>query len=132
MVRMVIELTNRCNLRCQHCFEQRHAATGDLPLEIIEKVLSEGKGCNIDRLSFTGGEPTIHRDFRHIVRRVAEEGYQFGLVSNGTNFRQTCPVLIEQRQFFEGITFSLDGASEETHDRLRGKGSYRHVLRAAA
>jgi MoaA/NifB/PqqE/SkfB family radical SAM enzyme len=101
-------------------------------LEIIEKVLSEGKSCNIDRLSFTGGEPTIHRDFRHIVRRVDETEYKFGLVSNGTNFIQTHRVLIEHKQHFEGITFSLDGASEETHDRLRGKGSYRRVLKAAA
>ena len=30
------------------------------------------------------------------------------------------------------MTFSLDGAREETHDRLRGKGSYRRVMRAAS
>ena len=34
MTRLVIELTNRCNLRCQHCFAERHATTGDLPLTI--------------------------------------------------------------------------------------------------
>ena len=54
MARLVIELTNRCNLRCQHCFEERHAATGDLSLEVIEKVLREGKSCGIDHLAFTG------------------------------------------------------------------------------
>ena len=32
----------------------------------------------------------------------------------------------------KGITFSLDGAREETHDRLRGKGSYRRVMQAVS
>jgi MoaA/NifB/PqqE/SkfB family radical SAM enzyme len=59
MARLVIELTNRCNLRCLHCFTERHAATGDLPLTILDTVLQEGKGCGIDHLAFTGGEPTI-------------------------------------------------------------------------
>jgi MoaA/NifB/PqqE/SkfB family radical SAM enzyme len=132
MARVVIELTNRCNLRCQHCFDERHAATGDLSLEIIEKVLQQGKDCGIDHLAFSGGEPTIHRYFSEIIRRVCDRGYAFSFVSNGTNFPRVYSVLIHQRQWFAGVTFSLDGAREETHDRLRGKGSYRQVMRAAS
>ena len=132
MARLVIELTNRCNVRCQHCFEERHAATGDLPLEIFEKVLSEGRGCGIDHLAFTGGEPTIHRRFAEIVSRVCETNYTFSFVSNGMNFPHVYPLLLLHRQWFTGVTFSLEGACEETHDMLRGKGSYRHVMQAAS
>ena len=121
MARIVIELTNRCNLRCQHCFAERHAATGDLPLAIIEKVLREGRDCGIDHLAFTGGEPTIHRQFAEIIRRVCEAGYTFSFVSNGMNFPQIYPLLLRHRQWFTGVTFSLDGAREATHDRLRGR-----------
>jgi MoaA/NifB/PqqE/SkfB family radical SAM enzyme len=129
--RLVVELTNRCNLRCQHCFDERHAATGELSLEILEKVLREGKSCGIDHLSFTGGEPTIHREFDEIVRRVSDAGYAFGFVSNGVRIPQIYPLLVEHRTAFRGATFSLDGAREETHDVLRGRGSYRQVMRAA-
>jgi MoaA/NifB/PqqE/SkfB family radical SAM enzyme len=132
MARIVVELTNRCNLRCQHCFEERHAATGDLPLAIIEKVLREGKDCGIDHLALTGGEPTLHRQFAEIIRQVCEAEYTFSFVSNGVNFPQIYPLLLLHRQWFTGVTFSLDGACEETHDRLRGTGSYRRVLRAAS
>jgi pyruvate-formate lyase-activating enzyme len=132
MARLVIELTNRCTLRCQHCFPERHAATGDLPLTIIEKVLREGRDCGIDHLAFTGGEPTIHRHFPEILRRVCAAGYTFSLVSNGMTFPQIYPVLLRHRSGFTGVTFSLDGAREATHDRLRGPGSYRRVLRAAS
>jgi MoaA/NifB/PqqE/SkfB family radical SAM enzyme len=132
MARLVIELTNRCNLRCQHCFEERHAATGDLSLEIIGKVLQEGKDCGIDHLAFTGGEPTIHYQFSEIIRRVGDTGYTFSFVSNGTNFPRIYAFLILHRQWFTGVTFSLDGAREETHERLRGRGSYRKVMQAAS
>lgn len=132
MPRIVIELTNRCNLSCGHCFDERHAATGDLPLEILEKVLHQGKGCGIEQVSFTGGEPTIHRRFKDIIQRVAEVGYQFSFVSNGVSFSRIYPLLLKYRRSFGGVTFSLDGAREETHDRLRGKGSYRRVMRAVS
>jgi len=132
MARLIIELTNRCNLRCGHCFEERHAATGDLSLHILRKVLQEGKRCGIDELSFTGGEPTLHRQFAEIIRLVSEAGYRFGFVSNGNNFSHHYSLLLKHREWLKGITFSLDGAREKTHDRLRGKGSYRQVMRAAS
>jgi MoaA/NifB/PqqE/SkfB family radical SAM enzyme len=131
-MRLVIELTDRCNLRCGHCFEARHAGTGDLPLALLEKVLREGKPCGIEQLAFTGGEPTIHPQFSEIIRRVGEAGVAFGFVSNGFNFLRIYPLLITYRRWLKGVTFSLDGAREKTHDGLRGKGSYRQVMRAAS
>ena len=130
MSRIVIELTNRCNLSCGHCFEERHAATGDLPLEILKKVLRDGKGCGIEQMSFTGGEPTIHRRFEEIIDLVSQAGYPFSFVSNGASFPRIYRLLLKHRKWFLGVTFSLDGAQQETHDRLRGKGSYRSVMRA--
>ena len=94
MPRIVIELTNRCNLSCGHCFDERHAATGDLPLEILEKVLREGKSCGIEQISFTGGEPTIHRRFEEILERVSAAGYSFSFVSNGTSFPKIYGLLL--------------------------------------
>jgi MoaA/NifB/PqqE/SkfB family radical SAM enzyme len=132
MARIVIELTNRCNLRCQHCFDERHAATGELPLALIDKVLREGKGCGIDHLAFTGGEPTLHRQFAAIVRAVCAADYPFSFVSNGSTFPQCYALLRAHRAHFRGVTFSLDGARGATHDRLRGHGSFRQVVRAAS
>jgi MoaA/NifB/PqqE/SkfB family radical SAM enzyme len=132
MARIVIELTNRCNLSCGHCFDERHAASSDLSLGVIDRVLREGKSCGIEQLSFTGGEPTIHRRFEEIIKRVSAAGYRFSFVSNGTSFPKIYPLLLKHRRRFLGVTFSLDGAREETHDRLRGKGSYRSVMRAAS
>ena len=132
MSRIVMELTNRCNLKCHHCFGERHAGNGDLPFDIIEDLLQHGHACHVDHFSFTGGEPTLHRHFTEIVRRVSGAGYSFSFVSNGSTFPNIYPLLLEHRRSFHGVTFSLDGARERTHDRLRGHGSYRQVMRAAS
>lgn len=132
MARLIVELTNRCNLRCAHCFDERHAAVADLPFEIIRKLVSEGRGCGIDELCFTGGEPTVHREFESIVQTVAGAGYAYSFVSNATNFRKVHALLLRYREPFRGVTFSLDGACETTHDRIRGEGSFRRVMQAAA
>ena len=44
---------------------------GELPLAMIERVLREGHGCGIDHLAFTGGEPTLHRQFPRSLRGYA-------------------------------------------------------------
>jgi MoaA/NifB/PqqE/SkfB family radical SAM enzyme len=131
MARLVLELTNRCNLRCPHCFEERHAATGDLSLAIVETILREGHGCGIHHLCFSGGEPTLHRHFDDIVEHTADAGYDYSLVTNGQRFRRVASVLLHRKDRCRGVTFSLDGARESTHDRSRERGSYREVMRAA-
>ena len=131
-MRLVMELTDRCNLRCRHCFDQRHAGTGDLPLRVIEGVLRDAPACGVSHVSFTGGEPTLHGDFDVIIRHCVEAGVTFSLVSNGSTFPKNYRRFLAHRSSFHGVTFSLDGAREETHDRIRGAGSYRQVLRAAS
>jgi len=132
MRRIVMELTDRCNLRCRHCFQQRHAGTGDLAFAIIEVVLRDAPACGVNHVSFTGGEPTLHREFVRILDRCVEANCSFSFVSNGSTFRRVYRALLERRQWFSGVTFSLDGAREQTHDELRGRGSYRQVMRAAS
>lgn len=129
---IVIELTNRCNLRCQHCFDGRHSADGDLKTGILEKILQGAKVHGFDYLSFTGGEPTMHPEFAEILAMVCEAGYKFGFVTNGWNFTKIYRKILPYHDRLSGITFSLDGAREETHDMLRGKGSYRRVMKAVS
>jgi len=132
VARIIVELTNRCNLKCQHCFDERHAAHGDLPLRLLYMVLEEGHACGIGEICFTGGEPTLHRHFAEILDRVCGQGYGFSFVSNGMNFGKICPLIRRYRDSFMGLTFSLDGATQATHDRIRGKGSFRRVMQAAS
>lgn len=125
-----IELTNRCNLNCYHCFSGRHGGRHDLPLSVLQEVLDNARSHGFDLISFTGGDPTVYRHFDEALARTVGAGYPFGFNTNGWNFVQIYQMLLPYRDQLRIITFSLDGATEVTHDRLRGKGSFRRVLQA--
>ncbi|MBX3011476.1 MAG: radical SAM protein [Caldilineaceae bacterium] len=128
--KLVIELTNRCNLHCDHCFSGRHGGRDDLPLAVLEHLLSEARAHGFEVLNFTGGDPTVYRHFMTAIAQTCAAGYDFTLNTNGWNFLQVGPQLLPYRQHLQVITFSLDGATAATHDQLRGKGSYQRVLQA--
>ncbi|MCW5980622.1 MAG: radical SAM protein [Bryobacteraceae bacterium] len=127
---IVVELTNRCNLSCQHCFSGRHGGSAVLPLDVLRKILDEARPLGFTKLGFTGGDPTLHPEFRTAIRMTAEAGYRYGVVTNGWTFPAIYTIFQEHRMELSGITFSLDGGSEGTHDSIRGTGSFRKVLRA--
>ena len=130
MNRVVIELTDRCNLNCRHCPDGRHGGRTNLPLGVIERIVQEARPCGFEEFAFTGGEPTLHPAFEDILRLVSTDGYSWGMVTNGLNFPSIYPNLRPWLSRLAAITFSLDGASEKTHDALRGRGAYRRVLQA--
>ena len=131
-MRVVVELTNRCNLACQHCFSGRHGGNDDLPLAVLDNILTGAASVGLTHLTFTGGDPTLYKHFDTLLDRVTQKGYRYSLVTNGFNFAQVYPKVLEYRGGLEQITFSLDGATEATHARLRGDKSFARVLAAMA
>lgn len=128
--KIVVELTNRCNLHCAHCFSGRHGGRDDLSLSVLQHLLVEAHKFGFDELSFTGGDPTVYPHFEEALQRTVAAGYRFALNTNGWNFAQTYSKLLPHLDDLSIITFSLDGATEGTHDQLRGKGSFRRVMQA--
>jgi MoaA/NifB/PqqE/SkfB family radical SAM enzyme len=132
MKNIVLELTNRCNLNCQHCLDARHRADGDLEIEFLSKILDGAGVSGFNHISLTGGEPTLHPGFTEIIRSVSEAGYNFGLVTNGWNFTSIYENVLPYLERLTAVTFSLDGAREETHDRIRKNGSFRRLMQAVS
>ena len=130
--RVVVELTNRCNLACGHCFSGRHGGSDDLPLEVLAIVLEGAKSHGFEHVTYTGGDPTVHPDFPGVVKLTHESGLLFSFVTNGWNFTTIFPRIAQYRDRLKIVTFSLDGATEQTHDDLRGNNSYRRVMKAMA
>lgn len=142
--KLIIELTNRCNLNCHHCFTGRHGGRTDLPLAVLTTLLDEAMSHGFDHINFTGGDPTIYRPpdqermaasgthpgFAAAIQATCAAGYHFSFNTNGWNFGAIYSQILPYREQLQVITFSLDGASAATHDRLRGQGSYRRVLQA--
>lgn len=72
----------------------------------------------------------MHKSFADILERTVEQGYDYGINTNGINFRKIYPIFKDHAEHCKLITFSMDGGSEATHDQLRGKNSFRRLMQA--
>lgn len=132
-VKLIFELTSLCNFSCSYCIREEDDQPRFLPLATVKKVLDQARRYqNVQSVAFTGGEPTLHPEFAALVALVASHGYRFAFVTNGWNFAsRTIEQITPHREQLSNVTFSIDGATEETHDTLRSrKGSFRRLMQA--
>ena len=140
MPRIGIELNNVCNLDCTHCFRGIYRGNPEenkdlfLPLDLLEKILREAKPLGYHHIAITGGEPPMHPRFGEALELIAQHGYTYHFLTNARNFQKTLKDISTplRRAKLAGLSFSLDGATEATHDGIRGKGSYKEVVSAVA
>ena len=59
-----IEITGRCNMRCEHC-RGAFDKTADMPIEEIVKILKFGRrfSINCSQIVVSGGEPLLSQGF---------------------------------------------------------------------
>ncbi len=125
-----------CNLNCRHCYiNPAQHGSETLPLGTIEKWLecfaSDQCGQSGDmgeaNVIFLGGEPTLHPELAPAIKKARALGYQSVTVdTNGYLFHDILDrVTPAEVDYF---SFSLDGATPETNDRIRGQGVYEICL----
>ncbi|MFT3775554.1 MAG: radical SAM protein [Minicystis sp.] len=128
-------LTDRCQLDCQHCLRDPAQVPKDLPLSLIRKVLGDARRIYQGvQVALTGGEPTLHPEFEGVLDAVVEHGFTWHMVTNARRFERLVAMLKQvpaRREALTVVNFSLDGADEQVHDAIRGKGSYREVMLGA-
>lgn len=115
---LVWNVTNACNLRCEHCF----AVSGKpLPGELITSealgLIDQLAEVGVFDLAFCGGEPLIRRDIFDLVEHASESGLATGIGSNGWMIKDK----VLERLIGVGVQrlqMSLDGL-EANHDRAR-------------
>lgn len=135
--RLIIELTNICNLHCSYCLRDEdalyHSPTRFFSLDLLRRVIREGREeLGVEHIMFTGGEPTLHPRFGEVLEAVRLEGLRASFVTNGWHFDRVWPVVEANREAISNVAFSMDGATREAHDRWRGDGSFVRLIRAFA
>jgi MoaA/NifB/PqqE/SkfB family radical SAM enzyme len=133
--RLTVELTNICNLHCSYCLRDEdalyHSPADFLSVELFARIARDARdSMAIEQVMFTGGEPTLHPDFGKLLAAVEALDLKCSFVTNGWHFERVWPLLIQHREAVTHVSFSLDGATREVHDRWRGEGSFQRVVRA--
>ena len=129
-----IDVTNACNRECVHCLRDKMEPREFLPLSLFKRILDQAYDCGIRHISLTGGEPTLHPAWDELLSALAERQLKFSIVSNGYQFRErVLPILLNPsiKRHLESVCFSLDGASANSHNALRGEDSFQEVIEAA-
>lgn len=122
----LIEITNRCNLRCPVCFAD---AAADAPaaepsLEKIrahyDRILAASGPCNIQ---LSGGEPTMREDLGEIIAMGRDKGFSFiQLNTNGLRLAARPGYAAALREAgLASVFLQFDGLGKAVHVALRGR-----------
>ncbi|HEX2191563.1 MAG TPA: radical SAM protein [Acidimicrobiales bacterium] len=75
-----LELTNRCNLRCVHCYTESDPWTGDrdiLTVDDYEDVMTQAYALGCRQIQLIGGEPQLNPSFKRLLRQTVSVGFDF-------------------------------------------------------
>lgn len=114
------ELTDRCNLSCIHCYYNSNRKTdGELTTQEALNVIEQLADMKVFEAYLTGGEALLREDWPILIQRLREKKIQVGIISNGTKIdSQAAKKLAELK--VKWVQISIDGASPEVHDKVRG------------
>jgi radical SAM protein with 4Fe4S-binding SPASM domain len=129
-----IEITCRCNLRCDHCYNNLPLTShipegGELSTEEHYRILDEITEAGCLWLLYTGGEIFVRKDFLDIYTYAKKKGLLVTLFTNATLLSpEVADYLAEWRPY--SVEISLYGRSRETYERVTGvPGSYDRCMR---
>ncbi len=127
-----VELTLRCNLRCLHCGATAGKARVDeLQTKEWILVMKQAAEMSCREVCILGGEPLLMPGWFQIAQAIGSLGMDIVLITNG---RLIDPAVVRQLQSLkrlDRIGVSLDGATADVHDYIRGRqGSFQSALRA--
>ena len=127
---VVWNVTQRCNLKCVHCYAHAKNIAFDNELSLSEgKILIDDLAeFGVPVMLFSGGEPLIRKDLPELAAYAVKKEMRAVISTNGTLITpQIAQTLKDIGLSYVGI--SLDGM-EEINDRFRGvKGAFRLALK---
>lgn len=122
-------ITERCQLRCNHCYMgDRLEKAVDMPYEKIINTMNYCRRLGAENITFVGGEPTLHCDLSDIIDGAVELGFnKIYIDTNGLQANKLKSISPEKISY---VRVSLDGASADIHDQVRGKGTYDKTIQS--
>ncbi len=132
------QITEKCNLRCTHCYEDgtiTYEPTADELFLMLDKFLTTAeKWKQFPIVPLSGGEPLISPNFWSLLEYLEEYGrtkeVMTSVLSNGTLITHSVAEKLSAYDVLGFVQISLDGVTPETHERIRGKGTFEKSVKA--
>jgi radical S-adenosyl methionine domain-containing protein 2 len=113
-----LHLVAHCNMKCGYCyarFEQERQQPRLAP-EVLVAILRDLHGQGVRRVTFAGGEPTLHRDLATLLRAASEVGLVTSVVTNASRIDETW--LADHGPHLRWLALSVDSIDEATTHEL--------------
>lgn len=121
-------LHRACNARCRFCFATFRDVEGQLSTADAVRLLDALRAAGGEKMTFAGGEPTLHSDLGVLLHHAKTIGLHTAVVTNGAFLDA---LLERHRTDLDWVGLSVDSANETTQVNL-GRGQGDHVARAVA
>lgn len=82
-----IDLTNRCNMKCFYCYNNASIIDNppvDLPLETLEKLITDNDAANVSNWFLSGGEPLLYPSLDKLLQLFQRNGISPKIATNGS------------------------------------------------
>jgi len=113
-----MHVLGHCNFRCRYCYARFAKAQAGLPLEAAKAILAELPARGVTRVTFAGGEPTLHPQLLQMLKVCSELGLVANIVTNGSRIdRNWCR---DHFPWLRWLTVSCDSHLAATND-LHGR-----------
>ena len=124
------ELTYACNLSCVHCLSSSgRRDPRELSTDECKAVIDELERMQVFYVNIGGGEPTVRPDFWELVDYATAHHVGVKFSTNGVKITPDVAARLAASDYVD-VQISLDGATAEVNDQVRGPGSFDTALRA--
>jgi mycofactocin biosynthetic radical S-adenosylmethionine protein MftC len=124
------ELTYACNLACVHCLSSSgRRDPRELTTAECKAVIDELASMRVFYVNIGGGEPTVRSDFWELVDYATSRGVGVKFSTNGSRITAAVAERLAASDYVD-VQISLDGATADVNDAVRGEGSYATAIRA--
>lgn len=115
----LVQITERCNLHCAHCFVSATRKGNDMdPVRIEAELLPRLMAAKVRRVTLTGGEPFAHPSVIEIAEMACRREMAVTICTNGTLIEHE--MITELGRMGVRVNVSLDGFSARGHGKFRG------------
>lgn len=128
-------ITNFCNLRCKHCYQDDFSKKSDLDWAGLKKICDTLQDTmkvwnKTACIHLTGGEPLLKHELfpllSHLNRQSTVE--ELGIITNGLLIDRKMMRRLSDFPKLKKVKISLDGGDAKTNDSIRQEGAFQKVM----
>lgn len=120
---VLLEVTQRCNLKCNFCFAESGGDFKDPSIDKIREWLNILVDAGRPFIHISGGEPTVRNDLPEIIRMIKDMSFPYiQLNTNGIRMAHEPEYVRELKEAgLSAVFMQFDGTRDDIYRKLRGR-----------